>query len=134
MPMLPMEVWLDQNLDDTTEIKPGDVFWRLDCVSFESDAHGAPTFSRGHALHSMNLEEAKKQAETMATSLVCRYRELGGVLERQESLLVRRWSKKSRSRRCSILRAAWPGTSTPYRPVLRILYQWARIEITGMVV
>ncbi|KAM0246503.1 hypothetical protein ACHAQJ_010185 [Trichoderma viride] len=58
----------------------------------------------------------RAEAKTRATAIFHNYELLNGILSRHESTIQKRWTKKSRQQKTSILLKAWPGMPPNHRP------------------
>lgn len=58
----------------------------------------------------------RREAQQRSSSIHASYQTLNDILVRHESTIQRRWSKKTKQQRLSILLKAWPGMATMHRP------------------
>jgi hypothetical protein len=62
------------------------------------------------------IEAIKHYADVLGRSICESFSALDFVIQRQESLIRRRWNKKSQAQRREVLLTAWPGMPHEYRP------------------
>lgn len=60
--------------------------------------------------------KAQKEARERSTNVLADWKKLGQILERHEAVLCKRWMKKTKSSRISIIIGAWPKMSPKHRP------------------
>ncbi|KAI0809327.1 hypothetical protein GGR55DRAFT_689508 [Xylaria sp. FL0064] len=60
--------------------------------------------------------EVRREANARSANIFAYYERLQGILERHEATIRKRWEKKTRTQRLSILLQAWPGMPLTHRP------------------
>jgi hypothetical protein len=64
----------------------------------------------------MQPNEIRKMAAQRSERIFANYRRLQSIVERHEATIQKRWEKKSRTQRVSILLGAWPDMPLTHRP------------------
>lgn len=64
----------------------------------------------------LSPSQVRKQATDHSKQIYAKYHQLRSILDRHEATIQKRWEKKSRTQRLSILLAAWPDMPLTHRP------------------
>ncbi|KAI1275802.1 hypothetical protein F5Y07DRAFT_166175 [Xylaria sp. FL0933] len=98
-------------LDDVDVPDPSSVDWVNNSDPFGMFA------SRGMAPPKMlPPSEVRREANARSANIFAHYERLQAILERHEATIRKRWEKKTRTQRLSILLKAWPGMPLTHRP------------------
>ncbi|EPE03056.1 hypothetical protein F503_08670 [Ophiostoma piceae UAMH 11346] len=64
----------------------------------------------------MQPADVRREAKEKSTQLFADFHLLRSILERHETTIQKRWTKKTRTQKLAILLAAWPSMPTTHRP------------------
>ncbi|KAI1127038.1 hypothetical protein F5Y10DRAFT_243534 [Nemania abortiva] len=107
-------------LDGVEVPDPGGIDW-----SSNSDPFGIFA-SRGMAAPTiLPPSEVRREAKDRTTNIFAHYEKLQSILERHEATIRKRWEKKTRTQRLTILLQAWPGMPLTHRPDFAAFYKHA---------
>ncbi|KAI0398954.1 hypothetical protein F4802DRAFT_603444 [Xylaria palmicola] len=94
-----------------SEFDPDDIDWVNN-----SDPFGMFS-SRGMAPPRMpSPTEIRREAKDRSANIFAYHEKLRGILERHEATIQKRWEKKTRTQRLSVLLQAWPDMPLTHRP------------------
>ena len=69
----------------------------------------------------ITIQEARKEAKAFSRDIFTSWATLNATLKRHESLIRRRWAKKSQEQRKRVLLNAWPNMPPVHRPDYKVL-------------
>jgi hypothetical protein len=78
-----------------------------------------------------SLEQARRETEPMRARILELYRTLGDIAARHEATIQRRWAKKTKPQRLSILLDVWPDMPRFHRPDFVAYTVGARFAASG---
>lgn len=74
-----------------------------------------------YSRYPMTITRAKRQSKRYSSKILGSWAKLNSILQGRESMLHKRWTKKTVEQRKKILLEAWPGMPVRHRPDLEIL-------------
>lgn len=100
-------------------------------TAFARDPEGYLLRHGGYAMPKfVPLEEERKVVKQLSCSIFANFELLQGILDRHEETIRRRWEKKSREGRKTVLQVAWPDISEEHHPEWKALL--ATAEARGL--
>ncbi|KAI9868436.1 MAG: hypothetical protein M1813_005880 [Trichoglossum hirsutum] len=102
---LPPGPWDNEDDDDTFD----KIDWSNPKSIFDSFALPKPTSFP-------TADEVRKEARECSQKILGDWKLLNGIIERQEAVIQKRWSKKTKERRKKILLSAYPNMPLTHRP------------------